>query len=295
MTAQNQIPFPALQFFDNNGAPLVGGNVYTYANDGVTPKATYTEPTGTLLNTNPIVLDSAGRAVIWGTGKYVFAIQDSLGNPIVTNYTYDPTALLNVSAAMLPVIQAPTTAQALALLGGTSIAATFVPGMIIATASGSTPAFWLLCSGQAVSRVTYSSLFALLGTTYGAGDGSTTFNVPDLRGRMVAGQDFGAGRLTTASLGTTAVLGVGGGSELLTSHTHGVSDPGHSHSIIGSIWNASGPTISTTGETAGAIPVVNNPSTQVNVTGVTVQASGGGASQNIPPVLVLNYIIFAGV
>jgi len=69
-----------------------------------------------------------------------------------------------------------------------------VPGVVPAGAvmpfAGATePAGWLLCYGQAVSRTTYSSLFAAVGTLYGVGDGSTTFNLPDLRGRVVAGQD----------------------------------------------------------------------------------------------------------
>lgn len=64
------------------------------------------------------------------------------------------------------------------------------------------PQGWLMCFGQAVSRTTYANLFAKIGTTYGAGDGSSTFNLPDARGRVSAGKDnmggTTAGRLTTA-------------------------------------------------------------------------------------------------
>lgn len=77
---------------------------------------------------------------------------------------------------------------------------------------------FVLAYGQAISRTTYATLFSLLGTTYGNGDGSTTFNIPDIRGRVVAGKDdmggSAASRLTSTFFGTTAAaLGATGGSE----------------------------------------------------------------------------------
>jgi microcystin-dependent protein len=65
--------------------------------------------------------------------------------------------------------------------------------------TGTAPTGWLLCNGDAVSRSTYADLFAVIGTTYGSGNGSTTFNVPDFRGRVPAGVDGS----TFSSLGTT--------------------------------------------------------------------------------------------
>ena len=64
-------------------------------------------------------------------------------------------------------------------------------GSIIQWSSNTAPANWLICDGSAVSRTTYSSLFAVIGTTYGTGDGSTTFNLPDLRGRVPVGKNGG--------------------------------------------------------------------------------------------------------
>jgi microcystin-dependent protein len=84
-------------------------------------------------------------------------------------------------------------------------------GTIVATARSSVPTGWLLCSGQAVSRTTYADLFNAIGTAYGVGDGSTTFNVPNLRGR------FPLGRSTS---GTGSVLGETGGA---IDHVHDVS------------------------------------------------------------------------
>ena len=71
-----------------------------------------------------------------------------------------------------------------------SLSGSYLPsGIIMPFAGATTPAGWLLCDGSAISRTTYSSLFTALGTTHGAGDGSTTFNLPDLRGRTIAGKD----------------------------------------------------------------------------------------------------------
>jgi microcystin-dependent protein len=89
-------------------------------------------------------------------------------------------------------------------------------GVVEAFAGATAPAGSLLCFGQAISRTAYAGLFAALSTTHGVGDGSTTFNLPDLRGRVVAGQDdmggTSANRLTTAVLNGDT-LGAAGGSE----------------------------------------------------------------------------------
>lgn len=82
---------------------------------------------------------------------------------------------------------------------------------------GALPTGWLFCFGQAVSRTTYSALFAVIGTVFGVGDGSTTFNIPDLRGRTLAGRDdmggVAANRLTVAVFDGT-ILGNAGGQEV---------------------------------------------------------------------------------
>ena len=96
------------------------------------------------------------------------------------------------------------------------------PGVVWEYAGASTPTGWLLCQGQAVSRTTYAALFTAIGTTYGVGDGSTTFNVPDDQGRVVAGKEASATRLTTAGGGIDgATLGAAGGDQRAQDHTHG--------------------------------------------------------------------------
>ena len=92
------------------------------------------------------------------------------------------------------------------------IDATSITGVVQLFAGSSAPLGWLICNGQAVSRTTYAALFAVIGTTYGAGDGSTTFNVPNLVNKTVRGSN---------SLGKT------GGADTVTLSTANM--PAHSH------------------------------------------------------------------
>lgn len=76
------------------------------------------------------------------------------------------------------------------------------PGNIAFTARATAPTGWLVANGQAVSRITYAALFSAIGTLYGIGDGSTTFNLPDLRGEFIRGHDQGRGVDTGRVLGS---------------------------------------------------------------------------------------------
>lgn len=154
-------------------------------------------------------------------------------------------------------------------------------GSVIAFAGASAPSDWLFCFGQNVSRTTYAALFAVLGTTYGAGDGSTTFTLPDLRGRVVAGQDdmggVSANRLTGQTGGVDGdVLGATGGSE---THTLTIAQmPSHSHTITGNATTGGSSFVSVTAGTTSLSPSTNS-------------TGGGGAHNNVQPTIVLNYII----
>lgn len=99
-------------------------------------------------------------------------------------------------------------------------------GIIMPFAGTVAPEGYLFCDGSAVSRTAYATLFAVIGTTYGAGDGSTTFNVPDLSGRVPLG------------VSSTHLLGSTGGSETVTlteselpAHVHEVPQHGHANTI----------------------------------------------------------------
>ena len=91
------------------------------------------------------------------------------------------------------------------------------PGVILMYGAPTAPTGWLECDGSAVSRTTYSSLFAIVGTTFGVGDGSTTFNLPDLRGEFIRGWDHGRGVDTGRELGTGQV-------DEIKSHDHASPD-----------------------------------------------------------------------
>lgn len=124
------------------------------------------------------------------------------------------------------------------------------PGTVITFAGSSAPAGYLVCGGQAISRTTYARLFAVIGTLYGSGDGSTTFNVPDLRGRTAYGLDnmggTAANRIVLASGNMDGtIMGNAGGNQVGTvTLTQGelpnvtlpvtsitVVDPGHGHAL----------------------------------------------------------------
>lgn len=82
------------------------------------------------------------------------------------------------------------------------------PGLIMAYGGSSAPQGWLMCDGTAVSRTTYAALFAAIGTAFGSGDGSSTFNLPDFRGRFLRGRDGGVGR--DPDRGTRGAMAAGG-------------------------------------------------------------------------------------
>jgi microcystin-dependent protein len=191
-------------------------------------------------------------------------------------------------------------------------------GLVNDYAGTSAPSLWLLCYGQAVSRTTYSDLFGVIGTTYGTGDGSTTFNLPDCRGRVVAGQDdmggVSADRLTGLTNGVNGdTLGATGGLESFTLATANL--PSHSHtsgsltgttSTDGSHTHGEDSTASNGQAEAGTGKSVVEGDTgttdsggshnhDVTVTGSTATAGSGTAMPHIQPTLVLNKIIYAGV
>lgn len=108
-------------------------------------------------------------------------------------------------------------------------------GSIIAFGSATAPSGYLVCDGSAVSRTTYADLFAAIGTSHGNGNGTTTFNLPDLRGRFIRGFDNGAGRDPDAAGRTASNTGGLTGSNVGTlqghafqTHTHTQTAHGHS-------------------------------------------------------------------
>lgn len=156
-------------------------------------------------------------------------------------------------------------------------------GFLQAFAGSTAPSGWVLCYGQAISRTTYASLFGVIGTTYGTGDGMTTFNVPDLRGRTVAGLDNMGGSdanvLTNTFNPNRNTLGGDTGEE---AHQLIIAEmPSHSHSMpFYQFFNSTSPA-----QSAGGDGIHDDVNALTNPTG------GDGAHQNVQPTLMVNWII----
>ena len=204
----------------------------------------------------------------------------------VLNATKVSTSIMTAAQVSATAIHATSVSAVSGRFSGTVSASAFaglgiIPtGMISPYAGGSAPTGFLLCFGQAVSRSTYSDLFAVVSATYGAGDGSSTFNVPDLRGRVVAGQD---------DMGGTAV-------SILTSSTPGGIDG----SALGNTGGSQSNTI--TVSTLPDFHYFNNAAANNTAqagSGRDAFSSGNGTSEqgsgeahnNIQPTFILNYII----
>ena len=154
-------------------------------------------------------------------------------------------------------------------------------GMIISFAGGiGTPPGWLICDGAAVSRTTYSALFNALGVAFGAGNGSTTFNLPNLKGRVPVGIDSGQTEFNTR--------GKAGGAKTHTLTTNEM--PSHQHK--NHEWNlivANGGTSGRLGIGGGSyVNVMNEDANQNRYSAVT---GGGEAHNNLQPYLSILYLI----
>ena len=151
------------------------------------------------------------------------------------------------------------------------------------------PAGWLLCQGQEISIATYPKLYSVIGTTYGVGSAGN-FILPDMRSRFPLGLGQGAGL-------SNRVISATGGEETHTlttgempSHSHGVTDPGHTHSYVNNVNNQDTDNAFST-ETAADNADISQ-TTGSSTTGITINNSGGGgAHNNMPPYIVINYII----
>lgn len=163
--------------------------------------------------------------------------------------------------------------------------------------------------GQAISRTTYAALFAAMGTTYGTGDGSTTFNLPDRRGRVSAQLDSAGVALTSFSISPDAnTLGGKGGTQghaltvnEMPTHNHhvGINDPGHTHSHNAAVNSGGGVGVTGGGSFflngVGAATINGSPTGIQIVSSIgfdqTENVGGGAAHAIVQPTIMCNYIL----
>lgn len=300
-------PTPVLQFFDDNGILLAGGLLFSYLAGSTTKQSCFTDSTGGTALPNPVVLNSRGEVAPASTGAscglwldpsltYKFVLAPATAGDPPTSQFWTVDQVVSAETAVLNAL-----ASYEATIGGVPI------GAQMAYAGGAAPGGWLLCYGQQVSRTTYALLFAIISTTYGIGDGATTFNLPDKRGRVSIGTDnmggSAANRITSAvcSLnGTTQ--GAAGGSQLSQADTITSSSSAVSVLTPGSV-NVNNATISVYGgpnvETVQAAGSTQNyPVLGASVsTSVTTSSTSSltGTTQNVQPSQVDNWIIFTAV
>jgi microcystin-dependent protein len=295
MAAVGQQYFTASTFeINQDGVPLAGGQLFFYVTQTTTPQNVYADPLLTTPLSNPVIADANGRfGAIWLNPSIAYKVQlwtaATPDNPTGTQiWSEDP-----VGPAA----------------GGVPTSSTGIVGEIrqFAGPASSIPSLWFICAGQAVSRTTYAALFAVIGTTWGAGDGSTTFNVPDLRGRVMAGVDNMGGspanRITSGIAGISGVtLGASGGNQANSPDTTLAASSASVSVVSGGSVAVNSNTVSVLG--GPNVEIVQEPgvTTSYPVTGLTVATttttaitSGlSGASQNVQPTAMVISMIYAG-
>lgn len=174
--------------------------------------------------------------------------------------------------------------------GGSSAPA----GTVSMFGGSSAPSGWLLCQGQAVSRTTYADLFAVIGTTYGSGNGSTTFNLPNLQGKFALGKSSSyalgsTGGAATVTLTTDQIPAHTHGSKSLTGSAEAYGDTG----IIGSSGGTSGIVSKGSGGYIGPgwASGYSGYKLSVDATHEHSSVGGGAAHDNMPPYQTVSYII----
>lgn len=244
--------------FSDDGTFLNGGLIWFYAAGTSTPLTAYQDAAATTPWPNPIILNARGETggEIWLDGIYKLVLQ---GAPLVgeTNgpaiSTFDNIYGVNAPTSFAPpyVFAGTSTSQSTTdiFMGWNGVNFTASQdttdfganwpinitgsagpiGHVAAYAGNVVPLGYLECNGAAVSRTTYVNLFGVCGILYGAGDGTTTFNLPDLRGRFIRGWDDSAGVDVGRALGSYQADLVGPITD--PGHTH--TDAGHTHSDTG--------------------------------------------------------------
>ena len=348
------LPLGRTQYFDNNGNPLSGGKVYNYIPGTTTFKQTWQDSGEIISNTNPVILDAAGRALIYGEGAYRQIVRKSNNDLVwdaVTSATgsgggssstgdgdlvgtikpwggitapnqyafaYGQELLRASFPALLTAITLTTNVvctSASAILSGivdTTIINVGANVEVLCMAPGTTVLSKTSSSVTVSNNASISTNTSAVFFPYGSGNGSTTFNVPDLRGRVVAGRDNMGGvssnRLQNLYYGTDPdAIGAAGGADNNTISIGQVNLPAvtltttiaagqgaHTHTITGNILaNASSGAAGGGNQLGTGTTLTANSNTLPAMTGATpLGGSGTGLAFGVvQPTMTLNYII----
>lgn len=254
------------------------GFLTAYVDSGLTTPCTYvSDGFGGLY----IELDARGETQLWlGSQAYTFLEKDADG------------ALISTTDGVLSATAYTDAAITTAVAGVTTLITNVPTGAILDYGKTTVPSGYLQCNGNAVSRSTYADLFAVIGTTWGPGNGTTTFNLPDFSRRV----SVGSGGSGTATLGN--VTGNTGGEETHTlitaempAHAHTLNDSGHAHTAgytNGSFGTAGSGTPLSDFNSTGTVTF----STSSETTGITIADAGAdGAHNNMQPSAVVTKMI----
>lgn len=252
----------------------------------------YSPPSGTLAVTGQAISSTAYNS-------FVADLVSALTASVNTSGTAAMVASLNMGANTIQSVATPVNSTDAANKAYTD--ALMPSGSVIMFAGSTAPTGFVLCQGQALSRTAEASLFAAIGTAYGSGDGSTTFNVPNFQTFLPVGVGSHSGN-TTRNLGDT------GGEEThllvtaeMPSHAH--TDSGHTHTDSGHTHPPYGYQFAETngagqgltlgyGETFASATTTGTGAANIQTSTANIQATGGGgAHNNMPPYLAINFII----
>ena len=354
------LPNAKQTFVNQNGQPYNGGKVYFYIPGTDTLKSTWQDADKNVVNTNPVILDAAGRAIIYGDGEYRQVLRDRNNNLIWDQLTSStgtgggstatgdgdlvgtikPWAGLTapnqylfsygqeIARVTYPELFTAITFQTSAfctitspILTGIADTSQIPIGSAVeaaCVASGSTVLSKTSSTVTLTNNATISTSLVATFLPWGGGNGITTFNLPDLRGRVIAGRDnmggTAASRLTTTYFANANAVGAAGGSQSQTlaqtnlpaiapTGTVNITDTGHVHSSLASggvATNARQRTVYDTTSSGSAIHFdagsPNQISTNSATTGVTAAFVGANLGSSTPfsvvqPTITSNYII----
>lgn len=217
--------------------------------------------------------------------------QDSSGSPFVS--LKSPSSLSGNIELTLP--SAVTNGGFLQTDGSGNLSFAIVAGVptgsVFCMAVATVPTGYLECNGAAVSRTTYSALFAIIGTNYGTGNGSSTFNLPDLRGEFIRGFDNGKGTDSGRSIASSQ-----GSANLSHGHSVGasVTDPGHKHTTTidnTKVFPGAANTNINYGGAGGYPATVFSMNTNTTGISVSISQSNSGGSEARPRNIAMMYVI----